>query len=315
MYSRRGARHTFNADGEARKKILSDAILECRPRRIPLADRRSIPLFCVYHQDAYPAGNDEMGPATSLDGRNIGQDFEGKDGWRMYHGDLVPGFPEHPHRGFETVTVVRRGFIDHADSCWVPRRVSSAMATCSGSPPDKGISHSEMFPLRNRSGSNETDFFQIWLNLPRASKLVEPYFSMLWRDAIPKYDTRDAAGRAVHVEVIAGALGEIKTRRAATRLLGRASGVRGRHLDDPARARRGVDDPPGVERGEPHALLFPRRNASCGGPRSAASLQSRAPAGRRGDDRQWGRRERGKPCCFRGSARSASPWRSKGRSS
>ena len=66
-------------------------------------------LFCVHHEDFYPKGNEQFGPAVSLDGRNIGQDFEGKDGWRMYHGEKVPGFPGHPHRGFETVTVVQKG--------------------------------------------------------------------------------------------------------------------------------------------------------------------------------------------------------------
>ena len=64
-------------------------------------------LFCVHHDDAYPAGNDQLGPAASLAGRELGMDFAGKDGWRMYHGEVVPGLPQHPHRGFETVTIVR----------------------------------------------------------------------------------------------------------------------------------------------------------------------------------------------------------------
>src|ERR1044072_3756148 len=74
-------------------------------------------LACMHHDDKYPAGNEARAPpSSSLQGRNIGMAFEGKDGWRMYHGDVVPGFPQHPHRGFETVTIARRGFIDHSDS-------------------------------------------------------------------------------------------------------------------------------------------------------------------------------------------------------
>jgi hypothetical protein len=73
-------------------------------------------LFCVHHLDKYPKGNEKMGPAVSLTGRNLGQDFNPKDGWRMYHGARVPGFPEHPHRGFETVTIVLNSLVDHADS-------------------------------------------------------------------------------------------------------------------------------------------------------------------------------------------------------
>lgn len=66
-------------------------------------------LFCVHHEDAFPKGNENMGPAADLSGRDLGQDFMVKDGWRMYHGKKVPGFPGHPHRGFETITVVRNG--------------------------------------------------------------------------------------------------------------------------------------------------------------------------------------------------------------
>ncbi len=67
-------------------------------------------IFTVHHMDRYPAGNESLGLDRSLlTGRNIGSDFSYRDGWSMYHGATVPGFPRHPHRGFETVTVVRRG--------------------------------------------------------------------------------------------------------------------------------------------------------------------------------------------------------------
>ena len=74
-------------------------------------------LFCVHHEDFFPVGEDDFGPDPKLlSGRNMGSDFVVKDGFRMYHGKRIPGFPGHPHRGFETVTVVRKGLIDHADS-------------------------------------------------------------------------------------------------------------------------------------------------------------------------------------------------------
>ena len=55
-------------------------------------------LFCVHHADAYPRGNQQFGPQASLAGRDLGQDFTPRDGWRMYHGETVPGFPAHPQR-------------------------------------------------------------------------------------------------------------------------------------------------------------------------------------------------------------------------
>jgi redox-sensitive bicupin YhaK (pirin superfamily) len=163
-------------------------------------------LFCVHHDDAYPAGNEHMGPAASLAGRNIGQDFAGKDGWRMYHGDVVPGFPGHPHRGFETVTIARRGLIDHSDSLGAAARFGQGDVQWLTA--GRGIVHSEMFPLLDRGGPNPVELFQIWLNLPRSDKLVEPHFSMQWADAIPRRVERDPAGRATEVTLIAGRLGE-----------------------------------------------------------------------------------------------------------
>lgn len=165
-------------------------------------------LFCVHHDDAYPVGNDDFGPAASLAGRDLGQDFEGKDGWRMYHGQRVPGFPGHPHRGFETVTVVRRGLIDHSDSLGAAARFGGGDVQWLTA--GKGIVHSEMFPLLDRGAPNPLELFQIWLNLPRADKLVEPHFSMLWADTIPHLVERDAAGKTTEVTVIAGSYADAK---------------------------------------------------------------------------------------------------------
>jgi quercetin 2,3-dioxygenase len=140
-------------------------------------------LFCVHHLDHYPAGNSHFGPDASLAGRDIGQDFVGIDGWRMYHGDVVPGFPQHPHRGFETVTFVRQGLIDHSDSLGATARFGrgDVQWLTAGS----GIVHSEMFPLLERDGPNTAELFQIWINLPAVDKMAPPHFSMLWADELP----------------------------------------------------------------------------------------------------------------------------------
>jgi redox-sensitive bicupin YhaK (pirin superfamily) len=144
-------------------------------------------LFCAHHDDAYPRGNEQLGPdASLLAGRDIGQDFSGVDGWSMYHGDVVPGFPQHPHRGFETVTLVRQGLIDHSDSLGAKARFGhgDVQWVTAGN----GIVHSEMFPLLNRDEPNPIELFQIWLNLPAADKRVDPYFTMFWAGDIPTVD-------------------------------------------------------------------------------------------------------------------------------
>jgi quercetin 2,3-dioxygenase len=161
-------------------------------------------LFCVHHDDQFPAGNEHFGPAASLEGRDLGQDFEGKDGWRMYHGETIPGFPHHPHRGFETVTIVREGLLDHADSLGAAARFGGGDVQWLTA--GKGILHSEMFPLLNRDKPNPVELFQIWLNLPRKNKMVEPYFSMLWRERIPRRVFTDEHGGTTEVTVVAGAL-------------------------------------------------------------------------------------------------------------
>ncbi|MCK6527210.1 pirin family protein [Myxococcota bacterium] len=162
-------------------------------------------LFCVHHEDAYPPGNEHLGPAASLAGRNLGQDFEGKDGWRMYHGRTVPGFPQHPHRGFETVTLVRRGFIDHSDSLGASGRFGGGDAQWMTA--GRGVVHAEMFPLLDRRSPNPVELFQIWLNLPGEDKMVPPHYAMLWNPDIPRHVIRDDAGRVTEVTTVAGSLG------------------------------------------------------------------------------------------------------------
>lgn len=163
-------------------------------------------LFVAHHVDAYPEGNDDLGPDASLDGRPLGQDFGNPAGWNMYHGTTVPGFPGHPHRGFETVTFVRTGFIDHSDSVGAAARFGEGDTQWLTA--GNGIVHSEMFPLLEKDRPNPLELFQIWLNLPAESKTADPHFAMLWNEDTPVVDVTDPSGRAVSVRVVAGSLGD-----------------------------------------------------------------------------------------------------------
>jgi len=187
--------------GEAKQEAMQEAVVQTLPLSFPWQTQDPF-LFCVHHDDAYPKGNAVMGPDSSLEGRNLGMDFEGKDGWRMYHGDKVPGFPQHPHRGFETVTVVRRGMLDHSDSMGAAARYGGGDVQWLTA--GAGILHSEMFPLLSEQQDNPVELFQIWLNLPSTHKMAKPFFSMLWSESVPKRILQDAAGRAVELPVVAG---------------------------------------------------------------------------------------------------------------
>ena len=159
-------------------------------------------LFCVHHHDDYPIGNAQLGPVASLANRDIGQDFSGHNGWSMYHGDVVPGFPQHPHRGFETVTFVRNGLIDHSDSLGATARFGRGDVQWMTA--GAGIVHSEMFPLVYDDQPNPLELFQIWVNLPQQDKMVDPYFTMLWNESVPRHRTVDAEGRVSEITVVAG---------------------------------------------------------------------------------------------------------------
>lgn len=142
-------------------------------------------LFCAHHNDHFPVGNKELAvDKKHFVGRQMGQDFNEKDGFRMYHGNSVPGFPVHPHRGFETITIVRRGYVDHADSLGAAGRYGEGDIQWMTA--GEGVQHSEMFPLLHQDKPNTVELFQIWLNLPAKSKKVTPDFKMFWANEIPK---------------------------------------------------------------------------------------------------------------------------------
>ena len=144
-------------------------------------------LFCVYHKDQYPQGNQEM--EAPFPGN--GSDFNDEVPYRMYHGSLVPGFPQHPHRGFETITATIDGIIDHADSVGNAGRYG--MGDVQWMTAGKGVCHSEMFPLIQMDHDNPTRFFQIWLNLPAEKKMVDPGFAMFWAHQVPKVELDKAS--------------------------------------------------------------------------------------------------------------------------
>ncbi len=187
-------------------------------RRLPGIDPF---IFGAYHLDHYPRGNGKLGPdAKLLHGRDIGMDFSGKDGFSMYHGDTVPGFPAHPHRGFETVTIVRKGLVDHADSLGATARYGEGDVQwlTTGS----GVQHAEMFPMVHEDRDNPLDLFQIWLNLPAKNKMAPPAFSMFWAHDIPHVVQTDAQGRRSEVEVIAGDYAPVDSQAAGGQKLAKA---------------------------------------------------------------------------------------------
>jgi len=194
--------------GITKTSEISKIILRTRPLGFQWETQDPF-LFCVHHEDYFPKGNPELGPDPKhFEGRHIGQDFIIKDGFRMYHGSTVPGFPGHPHRGFETITVVRKGLVDHADSLGAAGRYGNGDVQWMTA--GKGVQHAEMFPLLNQDAENPLELFQIWLNLPKRSKMVDPHFKMLWSESVPKFSVASNGANA-HIEVLVGSLGQYRS--------------------------------------------------------------------------------------------------------
>ena len=150
-------------------------------------------IFTMHHIDHYPRGNAQMGPTipSTPDAR-----------YSMYHGETVPGFPAHPHTGFETITLVEQGTVDHFDSLGNSGRYADGDVQWQST--GDGVEHSEMFPLVHQDKENPLELFQIWFNSSPAQKKEQAVYKMLWREEIPHVITKDAQGLTADIRVISG---------------------------------------------------------------------------------------------------------------
>lgn len=109
-------------------------------------------------------------------------------------GDYIAGFPEHPHRGFETVTYMLAGRMRHRDSAGNEGLVSAGGVQWMTA--GRGVAHSEM-PEQNEG---LMEGFQLWLNLPARDKMCEPWYRDIPAEEVPRFTLPSGA----EVQVIAG---------------------------------------------------------------------------------------------------------------
>ncbi|MEH6436063.1 pirin family protein [Massilia sp. DD77] len=109
-------------------------------------------------------------------------------------GEYIAGFPEHPHRGFETVTYMLHGRMRHRDSAGNEGLITDGGVQWMTA--GRGVAHSEM-PEQNEG---LMEGFQLWLNLPARDKMTEPWYRDIPTEEVPRF-TLDGG---VTVQVIAG---------------------------------------------------------------------------------------------------------------
>ena len=109
-------------------------------------------------------------------------------------GDYIAGFPEHPHRGFETVTYMLAGRMRHRDSAGNEGLVTDGGVQWMTA--GRGVIHSEM-PEQNEG---LMEGFQLWLNLPAKDKMMAPWYRDIPNEQVPRF-TLDSGAT---VQVIAG---------------------------------------------------------------------------------------------------------------
>lgn len=109
------------------------------------------------------------------------------------------GIGQHPHRGFETVTIVYQGEVDHRDSSGAGGHIGPGdvqWMTAAG-----GILHEEFHSEAFTRQGGTLEMVQLWVNLPAKDKMNAPGYQSLLNQDIPSVDLADGAGR---VRVIAG---------------------------------------------------------------------------------------------------------------
>ncbi|HZX26924.1 MAG TPA: pirin family protein [Telluria sp.] len=126
-------------------------------------------------------------------------------------GDYIAGFPEHPHRGFETITFMIHGRMRHRDSAGHEGLITDGGVQWMTA--GRGVAHSEM----PEQSEGLMEGFQLWLNLPASDKMCEPWYRDIPREELPRFTTPAGAT----VQVIAGQSHGVEgaVRRAATQPL------------------------------------------------------------------------------------------------
>jgi len=104
------------------------------------------------------------------------------------HNQGLP-FGPHPHRGFETLTFILDGEIEHADGHGHRSVIKSGGVQWMTAA--RGIVHSENLSRNQRENGGKMEIIQLWMNLPRAMKLSQPNYQGFQQDEIPKVTSVD----------------------------------------------------------------------------------------------------------------------------
>jgi redox-sensitive bicupin YhaK (pirin superfamily) len=114
--------------------------------------------------------------------------------------DYIAGFPDHPHRGFETVTYMIKGLMRHCDNMGTEGLLKPGGVQWMTA--GRGIIHSEM----PEQSEGELSGFQLWVNLPASNKMCEPRYQNIDPEDVPTINREDGT----LIRIIAGGVGHLE---------------------------------------------------------------------------------------------------------